>query len=81
MEKDLNQQLRDAMADSFERLSKEAVVFQNDIIDKALSSDPKIFDGFGSLIDADIKAGVLKPRIKWLNKDKTIKPKSKKHKK
>ncbi len=62
-EKDKNgigQLLNDAMADSFERLSEKAVVFQNDIIEKAMSGDPGVFDGFGSLIDADIKAGVLK---------------------
>lgn len=56
----IGQLLNDAMADSFERLSKEAVAFQNDIIEKALSGDPGVFDGYGSLIDADIKAGVLK---------------------
>ena len=60
MEKDLNQLLSDAMADSIERLSEKAVVFQNDIIEKAIDGAPGVFDGFGPLIDADIKAGVLK---------------------
>ncbi len=55
----IGQPLNDAMADSFERLSKDAVMFQKDVIDKALNGDPKIFDGFGSLIDADIKDSVL----------------------
>ena len=38
----------------------KAVVFQNDIIEKAIDGAPGVFDGFGPLIDADIKAGVLK---------------------
>ena len=51
----IGQLLNDAMADSFERLLEKAVVFQNDIIEKAMSGDPWVFDGFGPLIDADIK--------------------------